>query len=644
MKLNIILKFILVVGIPLIMVYLFVGYMQYRSMIGMVEREGSLRAKVSVELTANSIDERLILIGTATRSLAGYAAIDPKSTRRLQAELLRDLINTDMLIASAVIAWGDPRKGGLEGISMTRGDGGLQSDLLSDEMARRLIGDYESLNKNSGGWMAPVRSADGLAHDAALLQPIPLDGTTGGLIMVSLPLEKLQNEAVRSSLSSSRFAIVNDSWIVLASTKDEHMGNPLRGVLNPDDSTAFPDDTRTFNEFMSQITADRKLGKKSNSKPVPVSFQGEEYWIAWSVMTEPKWLMIDAIPEATLLEPVYSLLQRDTLYRLGGVFLILLCLLGSALLLTRRIRRLNAAMEVVRTGDLNIRVEPGRGKDEITRLGEGFNLMVDSLAQNLDELAKAEADRIAVDRELDIARDIQQSLQPDLPPEFPHTVDFEIAAINLAARHVGGDFYDYWIMDDKHMAFMLGDVSGKGIPAAMFMGVSRTTIRMVANRERCPENILKQVNESLIKDNHQGLFLTLFLGVYNIDTGVLRYANAGHQSAILKRSGQPSKLVADATGTILGTLPEARWTQDTIQLELGDHFVLYTDGLSEAHSEDGTMLDTSGIEAYLEQCEGMRAQEVCEGLIRLSESIQSDQLFDDVTVMDLHRSMVGKSP
>ena len=301
-------------------------------------------------------------------------------------------------------------------------------------------------------------------------------------------------------------------------------------------------------------------------------------------------------------------------------------------------------MEVVRTGDLNIRVEPGRGKDEITRLGEGFNLMVDSLAQNLDELAKAEADRIAVDRELDIARDIQQSLQPDLPPEFPHTVDFEIAAINLAARHVGGDFYDYWIMDDKHMAFMLGDVSGKGIPAAMFMGVSRTTIRMVANRERCPENILKQVNESLIKDNHQGLFLTLFLGVYNIDTGVLRYANAGHQSAILKRSGQPSKLVADATGTILGTLPEAQWTQDTIQLELGDHFVLYTDGLSEAHSEDGTMLDTSGIEAYLEQCEGMRAQEVCEGLIRLSESIQSDQLFDDVTVMDLHRSMVGKSP
>ena len=209
MKLNIILKFILVVGIPLIMVYLFVGYMQYRSMIGMVEREGSLRAKVSVELTANSIDERLILIGTATRSLAGYAAIDPKSTRRLQAELLRDLINTDMLIASAVIAWGDPRKGGLEGISMTRGDGGLQSDLLSDEMARRLIGDYESLKKNSGGWMAPVRSADGLAHDAALLQPIQLDGTAGGLIMVSLPLEKLQNEAVRSSLSSSRFAINN---------------------------------------------------------------------------------------------------------------------------------------------------------------------------------------------------------------------------------------------------------------------------------------------------------------------------------------------------------------------------------------------------------------------------------------------------
>tara|TARA_B100001059_G_scaffold155450_2_gene155044 strand:- start:10170 stop:12104 length:1935 start_codon:yes stop_codon:yes gene_type:complete len=642
LKLNIILKFILVVGIPLIMVYLFVGYMQYRSMIGMVEREGSLRAKVSVELIANSLDERLILIGTATRSLAGYAALNPKGTRQLQAELLSDLIKTEMLIGSAAIAWGDPSAGRLEGISMIREDGRTQTTPFTDEMARRLVNDYESLEQGAGRWLGPIRSSDGLAHDAALLQPIVVDGKTTGLIIVSFPLMKLQGEAVRSSMSSSRFAIVNNAWIVLASTKNEHMGNPLRGVLNPDDTQDFPDDTKAFNEFMSQITADRKLGKKSNSKPVPISFQGKNYWIAWSVMTEPKWLMIDAIPESTLLEPVYSLMQRDTLYRLGGIFLILICLLGSAWLLTRRIRRLNAAMEVARTGDLSIRVEPGRGKDEITRLGEGFNLMVESLARNLDDLAKSEADRIAVDRELDIARDIQQSLQPDLPPEFPHPVDFEIAAINRAARHVGGDFYDYWIMDDKHMAFMLGDVSGKGIPAAMFMGVSRTTIRMVAGRERSPDRILKKVNDSLIEDNQQGLFITLFLGVYNIDTGILRYANAGHHAAILKSLDNDSKLVADATGTILGTLPEAEWTQNTLQVNPGDHFVLYTDGLSEAHGDDGVMIDTAGIERFLDQRGDMSAQEVCDELIKLSERVQSEQLFDDVTVMDLHRRMSNK--
>ncbi|MBG83532.1 MAG: hypothetical protein CMJ40_03175 [Phycisphaerae bacterium] len=644
MKLNIILKFILVVGIPLIAVYMFVGYMQYRSMVGMVEREGSLRAKVSVELLANTLDERLSLIGSATRSLAGYASLNPKGTRGLQDELLRDLINTDPLLNLAAIAWGDPSQTGMSGLSLERKDGTLDSSPLTEETIHRLVDDYSSVEQSIGNWLAPIRSSDGLAHDAAIVQPITIDGQTAGLVVASLSLTQLQDDAIRSSLSSSRFAIVNNSWIVLASTKTKHMGNPLVGIINPDETAAAPEDTTAFNEFLSQITSDRKQGKKSNSQPVPVRYDGDEYWVAWSVMNEPKWLMIDAIPEATLLEPVYSLLQRDTLYRIGGVFLILLCLLGSALLLTRRIRRLHAAMELVRNGDLDIRVNPGHGRDEITRLGEGFNLMVDSLSRNLDELARSEADRIAVDRELDIARNIQQSLQPELPPEFPHPVDFEIAAINLAARHVGGDFYDYWIMDDKHMAFMLGDVSGKGVPAAIFMGVSRTTIRMVAGRERSPDRILKRVNESLLKDNNQGLFITLFLGVYNIETGVLRYANAGHHSAILKSVDDPSTLVAGATGTILGTLPEAEWTEETLQINPGDHFILYTDGLSEAHGDDGVMLDATGIEQFLDKRKDSDAQTVCRELIGMAESIQSDQLFDDVTVMDLHRRSPEKRP
>ena len=644
MKLNIILKFILVVGIPLIAVYMFVGYMQYRSMVGMVEREGSLRAKVSVELLANTFDERLGLIGSAARSLAGYAALNPQGTRRMQAELLRDLINTDPLLNSAMIAWGDPSQKNLNGLSIDRKDGKIESSPLAEAAILRLIDDYQSVEQSTGSWLAPIRSSDGLAHDAALLQAITINDKTVGLIAVSLSLTQLQDDAIRSSLSSSRFAIVNNSWIVLASTKSKHMGNPLIGIINPDETAAVPEETTAFNEFLSQITSDRKLGKKSNSKPVPVLYDGKEYWVAWSVMNEPKWLMIDAIPEATLLAPVYSLMRRDTLYRIGGVLLILICLLGSALVLTRRVRRLNAAMELVRSGDLSIRVNPGRGRDEITRLGEGFNLMVDSLSRNLDELARSEADRIAVDRELDIARDIQQSLQPELPPEFPHPVDFEIAAINLAARHVGGDFYDYWIMDDKHMAFMLGDVSGKGVPAAIFMGVSRTTIRMVAGRERSPDRILKRVNESLLKDNNQGLFITLFLGVYNIETGELRYANAGHHSAILKSVGSDSKLVAGATGTILGTLPEAEWTAETLQIDPGDHFILYTDGLSEAHGDDGIMLDSTGIERFLDKREDMDAQTVCNELIQMAEHIQSDQLFDDVTVMDLYRRRPGKRP
>ena len=623
-------KFILAVGVPMVVIYAIIGVAQFRSMSELVQREGSLRSHVSAELVANYLDGRLITIGTATRSIAGFAELDMNAAMKQQVPILMKLLETEQLINSTTVAWGDPEGALKNGQRVQRQQNTVESISLTRMELDDLKKDYEKCRKPNGGWIGPLPATKELAHRCEYLHPIRKKDKTIGLLSVVINLEDLHDQAVRSLPVASRFVIMNDQWIVMSSSKPDDIGKSVSEMIKGPDK-------ESMESFLTSVTTDRRAGARSNSNRVPTQYDGQKYWIAWSVVDEPNWILVDAVPQAIMLEPVYSLLQRDTIIRLIGVVIIVIAIIVSSLLLTRRLRRLHNAMEQAQGGNLAVRVNPGHGKDELTRLGEGFNRMLTAFSSNLDALASAEADRMAVDRELDIARHIQESLQPQLPPTFQTDAHMEIAAVNMAARHVGGDFYDYWIMDDDHLAFMLGDVSGKGIPASLFMAVTRTTIRMIAGREKNPARILARTNNHLLKDNSQGLFVTLFLGVYNVKTGLLQYANAGHHPAIVKPRSGSIRLEGEATGTILGTLPDADWEMKSMQLDPGDHMILYTDGLTEAHSGDENMIELSGVEEQLKKETCQTANDVCEHLVQFAVQVQDGHLFDDVTVMDLFR-------
>ena len=637
MKLNIVMKFILAVGLPMVVIYAIISLAQFQSMADLVEREGSLRSHVAAEQVANYLDGRLITVGTAARSLADFAELDTEAAKRLQVNLLMKLLESEVLINSTSIAWGDPRAGSLSGWRLKRLPDRIDSTSLDSVDGQQMVQDYLKCKTPKGGWIGPLSATADLALRCEYMIPIEHEDEILGLLTVVIHLDELDEEAARVLPTASRFVIINNKWVVISSSKPEDIGKPLEDTIQDPEQ-------KNLEAFFSTVTADRRAGATSNATPIPTKLDGHKYWVAWAVMGEPDWILVDAIPQSVMLEPVYSLLQRDTIIRLIGVVVIILLIIISSLLLTRRIRRLHSAMEIARQGDLTVRVTPGRGKDEITRLGQGFNQMLSTFSDNVDALASSEAERMAVDRELDIARSIQESLQPELPPRFEHQVAMEIAAVNLAARHVGGDFYDYWILDEEHLAFMLGDVSGKGVPAALFMAVTRTTIRMVAGRERDPAQILALTNQYLQEDNRQGLFVTLFLGVCNVKTGKLHYANAGHHPAIIKPASGPMHIEGEATGTILGTLPEAEWETKSIQMKPGDHFILYTDGLTEAHGGDEKMIELSGVQQQLEKGPCLNAQSVCDELVALATALQDDQLFDDVTVMDLFRHTSNSPP
>lgn len=192
----------------------------------------------------------------------------------------------------------------------------------------------------------------------------------------------------------------------------------------------------------------------------------------------------------------------------------------------------------------------------------------------------------ALRRELDIAREIQQSILPTTFPPFPRQAEFELFATMLPAHNVGGDFYDFFLLDDATLGFVIGDVSGKGMPAALFMAISRTLVRATALSGTSPARCLDRVNRLLYAENPSDMFVSLFYGVLELDSGRLRFSNGGHNPPLLRDSnGKIERLCR--TGTLLGILDDVEFSEAVVDMRPRDTLLLYTDGVTESADPDG---------------------------------------------------------
>ena len=199
-------------------------------------------------------------------------------------------------------------------------------------------------------------------------------------------------------------------------------------------------------------------------------------------------------------------------------------------------------------------------------------------------------------QELDIARQLQASMLPLQRPMFPGRTDIEIAALMEPASAVGGDLFDAFFVDDHHLFFCIGDVSGHGIPAALFMARVVGLLRITATGTREPDRLLQQINEQLCAGNDTNMFVTLFCAFLDIGTGELTYSNAGHCPPVLLRDGRPS-LLPLPKGALIGVIPGSRYLANAIVLDEGDALICHTDGLTEAQSGSG---EEFGVERMLD--------------------------------------------
>ncbi len=294
-------------------------------------------------------------------------------------------------------------------------------------------------------------------------------------------------------------------------------------------------------------------------------------------------------------------------------------------------------------GDMtNIRTALNRGAFDFITKPIDFQDLAITLDKSLREVKarkEADADRerlLAIRKELDVARRIQESIVPRRFPAFPGRSDFALHASMRPARAIGGDFYDYFLVDEHHLAFTVGDVTGKGVPAALFMAVSRTLLRATGTRGVTPDECLRFVNEVLCAEAVPGMFVTCFYGVLDTRTGVVEFSNGGHNPpCILRRTGEveTTPLVG---GFFLGAFEGAAYERTTLQLGAGDTLVVFTDGISEAANLAGDQFGEERLAEVLTPLGGFTAREVLEQVAAVVDRFaESAPQADDMTLLAL---------
>jgi sigma-B regulation protein RsbU (phosphoserine phosphatase) len=238
-------------------------------------------------------------------------------------------------------------------------------------------------------------------------------------------------------------------------------------------------------------------------------------------------------------------------------------------------------------------------------------------------------------KELEHAALIQRSILPAIFPPFPDRKDFELHAAMAPAREVGGDFFDFFFLDTDRLGFVVGDVSGKGVPAALFMAVTRTLLRATAQHIASPAECLTYVNNTLIEQNVSRMFVTLFYGVLDMRSGEIQFANAGHNPPYLL-SPQGVRALRDRSGPMLGVIEGVAYAARTCRIEPGESIVLYTDGVTEATDPDRNFFEEHRLERFLAGGPGDAVERLVAGLVTAAQSFSGGlPQADDITVLAL---------
>lgn len=265
------------------------------------------------------------------------------------------------------------------------------------------------------------------------------------------------------------------------------------------------------------------------------------------------------------------------------------------------------------------------------------------IRQYIDNLTAVTAEKERIGAELGVATQIQASMLPCIFPAFPDRPEFDIYASMTPAKEVGGDFYDFFLVDEDHLALVIADVSGKGVPAALFMVIAKTLLKNCAQTGLSPKAVLEKVNDQLCESNEAEMFVTVWLGILEISTGKLTAANAGHEYPALQRAGGDYELVQDKHGFVLAGMEGSRYREYELTLLPGDTLFVYTDGVAEATDAHDELFGTDRMLAALNGSRDALPDALLPAVkAGIDAFVGEAPQFDDITMLGLRYRGPGK--
>jgi len=383
----------------------------------------------------------------------------------------------------------------------------------------------------------------------------------------------------------------------------------------------------------------RKIGQdmiRGNSGFVPFRsiVTGKKCWMAYAPLSLSGWSLAALFPQVELMADIANLNKVVIVLGLVGLVFLLIVIVLISNSITRPLRVLARSTRDIAKGNFDFELAPVKSKDEVGRLTDSFIYAKEALKKYIKELTETTAAKERMESELKVAHDIQMGILPKIFPPFPDKHELDVYALLKPAKEVGGDFYDFFFIDDDHFCFTIGDVSDKGVPAALFMAVTKTLIKNIAKEVGgYPDEILNRVNKEICEDNDSCMFVTIFFAILNIKTGEIYYANGGHNPPLIIRQNGVELLKVDS-GTAIGILETAVYKRAKLTLEPNDAICMYTDGVTEAFNEKSELFSEEKLKKevtiHKEGCAKDFVDQILHEVRLFSQKVKQS---DDITIM-----------
>ena len=364
------------------------------------------------------------------------------------------------------------------------------------------------------------------------------------------------------------------------------------------------------------------------------------FYCAYSPIEIADWALCVYVPEEIILLPVNKLeaaiRSMTNIFIIIFIIAIIIAIAASGIFakkLTKPIETLRKDVKEISGGNLDqiVRVI---GNDEISDLATAFNDMTLSLKNYINDLTSLTAEKERIGAELNVATHIQSSMLPSIFPAFPNDKRFDIYATMDPAKEVGGDFYDFFKIDEKHIAIVVADVSGKGVPAALFMVIGKTLIKDHTSMNSDLSTVFYEVNNLLCESNSENLFITAFEAVINIETGHIIYVNAGHEMPFIYRNGKDWTAYPMKPGFVLAGMENMKFTMGEFDLAPGDKIFQYTDGVTEATNSNNELYGIDRLKAALDVNSSKAMNELLPAIkADIDKFVGEAPQFDDITML-----------